>query len=116
MQIRVEVETFDKMLSFDLFESKEIKYDMEKQVAPNVVIRSKGLDFKEAVGFTDIINLALEIGKDVAVGAAAGLLANWLYDKTRGRAEKLRIEGIDVRIDKGEIKRILIEKIEKSKS
>jgi hypothetical protein len=44
---------------------------------------------------------------------APGLIANWLYEKINGRATELRIDRIDVQINKGEIERIITEKIGK---
>ncbi len=93
-----------------MFESRQIGRDTIKEIAPNLIVRCEGLYFREAVGFPDIIYLTFEISK----GVAMALLTAWLYDKLKGRVEKLRIEGIDVQIDEGEIKRILINKIEKS--
>jgi len=111
-EIKVEIATRDIKLSFDLFETREIKQGMERQIALNLIMRSEGGMFAAAEGSPEIIYLAFEIGKDVAIG----VLAAWLYDKLKGRAEKLRIEGIDVQIDEGEIKRVLIERIEKGES
>ncbi len=43
---------------------------------------------------------------------AAGVASNWLYDKLKTKKiEKLMIERTEVEIDKGEIKKVIEEKI-----
>ena len=46
-------------------------------------------------------------------GIAVGVVANWLYDKLKGRATTLRIDRIEVHLDRGEIEKILVERIER---
>lgn len=55
--------------------------------------------------------------KDVAIPTAVSILSAYLYHKLKSRTDsKLKIDGIDVRIDKGKIERILIKRLEKSES
>lgn len=85
----------------------------QKSIGEGISAIYQGTIIRLAVGFPDIIRVVLEIGEEVAIGIGAGLISAWLYDKLKERkVEKLRIERIEVRIDKGEIERILIEKIE----
>jgi hypothetical protein len=75
----------------------------------NAMLTYDGLIGKKAVGFP----LTLEFILTVTTGVSTGLVANWLYDKIKGRASTLRINRTEVRMSKGEIGRIIIEQIEK---
>jgi hypothetical protein len=46
------------------------------------------------------------------INLAPGLLADWLYEKIKGRATKLLIDRTEVPIDKSEIERVITAKIE----
>jgi len=114
MEIRVEIETFDKDLDFDLFGTKTLSKGMQKTIAEGVSVAYEYTEYRKAVGFADIIHVIVTIGRDVPIGVAAGLIATWLYDKLKGRkVEKLKIERTEIEVDKGEIKRVIMEKIEK---
>jgi|GEM_PF-4380452 hypothetical protein len=69
---------------------------------------SSGADSEEALLITQVI---LTISSQVAIG----LFTNWLYDKlkTDNRA-KITVERTEVQLDKGEIVRIITEKLRKS--
>jgi hypothetical protein len=110
MEVSVEIETHDRRLSSDLFEAEEMEEGMEKEIAENLVIKHKGDLFALAEGMPLTILLAFEFGTKVA----AIILADWLFEKIQNKTTKLKIEGVEVRLEKGEIKRILIDKIEKT--
>ena len=110
MKIDLEIETFDKKLDFDLFETKErLERGMTKQLENGVSLEYKGTEIRLGVGFPDIILLVLDIASSVAVG----LFVSWLYDKLKNRATKIKINEIEVEIDKEEIKKLLIRQIER---
>jgi len=44
----------------------------------------------------------------------ASLTVKWLYDKLKGRANKVIIERTVVEIDEGQIKKVIIEKLRKN--
>jgi hypothetical protein len=52
---------------------------------------------------------AVEFG----AGVGTGLFTSWLCEKLKGRATKLKIERTEVEIEAGEIKLIVVEKIER---
>jgi hypothetical protein len=62
------------------------------------------------LGLPEIATLSIEVGSMTA----AQLAASWLYDKLKGRTTKLTIERTEVRMEKGEITRIIREKFEES--
>lgn len=117
MEVKIEIETFNKQLDFDLFETKErLARGMEIKIADGISARFEGTEFHLAIGFPDLVHFTITIGKDLAIGVASGIISAWLYNKLKGRkVEKLRIERTEVNIDKGEIKRILMEKIEEER-
>lgn len=116
MEVEIEIETYDVGLSFDLFESKEIRAgETQKTIADGVSVRCEGGLIRKAEGIPQIVRIALIITETVALPLAVSIAANWLYDKLRRKkVEKLRIGRVEVKVDKGEIERILIEKIERS--
>ena len=116
MEVKIEIETNDKRLDFDLLETKDsISRGMEKQIAKGVLVRYEGTGFRKATGFPDIIHITIAIAEGMSIGIASGLISAWLYDKLKGKSvEKIRIERIEVTLNKGEIERILMEKIKKS--
>jgi len=80
-----------------------------ESVAPDVTLRLDSHIIREAFGFPEILQLTLPIGKDIAVG----VFSAWLYDKLKGRATKLQINGTEVPIGRGKITRGLTEKMKK---
>jgi len=111
VEIQVEIETHDRQLDFDLFETRKLSRGMEKTVQKGVSIRYRGTIEQLAVDFPSIIEITIIA---FATQVAAQIVANWLYDKIKGRAVKLRIERTEVEIDKGQIERILMEKMEQT--
>lgn len=115
MEVRIEIETNDKQLDFDLLGTKNsISRGMEKSIAEGVSVRYEGTEFRKAVGLPDIIHITIAIAEGMAIGIVSGLISAWLYDKLNGRSvEKIRFERTEVTLNKGEIEKILIEKLEK---
>jgi len=114
MEIKIEIETHDNMLAFDLFESKELVADRtEKSISDNVSVRFEGEVFRKAEGLPRIIEMTLVLAKEVITPIILGIVSAWLYDKIKGRSAVLRIERTEVTINKQKIESVLIEKIEK---
>ena len=107
-KVEVEIETFDEKLLSDLFEFKEGEWQ-PRLFKEGASAEYKGSEERLAVGLPSIEIIVLEIIKDLAIG----VISAWLYEKIKGRAVTLRIEKTEIEIDKGEIERILLEKIEK---
>jgi hypothetical protein len=111
MEIQVEIETHDRQLDFDLFQTKKLSRGMEITIEKDASIRYRGTIEQLAVDFPSIIEITIIT---FATQVAAQVVASWLYDKIKGRAVKLRIERTEVGIDKGQIERILTEKMEET--
>jgi len=117
MKLIVELATNDKTLGFHLFNSQELNSGQTTvNLGKGVSATFKGTMFRKSVGIPDVIQLVLEIGKDVVIGIGVGLISAWLYDKLNGRdVKKLTIEKTEVTINKGQIEKIIIEKIQEEK-
>ncbi|MEM3797245.1 MAG: hypothetical protein QXE05_01405 [Nitrososphaeria archaeon] len=117
MSVEIRIETRDKNLAFDIFNSdKVLRTFTTKEVVDGVSIRFNGFIIREAIDIPHLISITLFLAKDVALPTAIGLFSAWLYDKLKQRTvEKLYIERTVVKIDRGEIEKILLEKIKKEK-
>jgi len=114
MKLNIEIETNDRMLTSDLFESREFSAGQtEKVITEGISIRWEGGLKRKAVGFPEIVRITLFIAEKVVLPVAISLTAKWLYDKLKGRTiKKITIEKTEVTLDKGEIKKIITEKMQ----
>lgn len=112
MEVSIEIESYDNMLEYAMLDVSQIQVPMEKEFGPNLIIRHNGRFVRKGLGLPDILRYIATI-RDVTTGMTSVLvLTDWLYKKLKGKASKLTIDGIDVRMEEGEIKRVLIDKIE----
>jgi hypothetical protein len=102
MNIFIEIQSQDKRLSSEITEGPK-KIDIKVDLPGNAVIMKVHPNIEGKDMFL------LSFGTKVA----PGLLANWLYEKINGRVTKLLMDKIMVPIDKSEIERVILEKIEK---
>ena len=105
--MNIEIDTNDNQLSYELM-NKEIKDGVslskgEKIEFDGITVTYNGTIIRKAVDIPSTIQLAVSFASSVA----AGVIANWLYDKIHRKAGKLTIDGTVVEFDKGEITRII---------
>lgn len=106
MSINIEIHTYEGRLVFDLLRKSSVTQNDEFQISERIKLIRKG-SFTGQV-FPEIIYFAVSFSS----GVAAGVFANWIYDKLKGkRMEKFMIEKTEIELDKGEIKRIIEEKL-----
>jgi hypothetical protein len=111
MKMQLEIDTEDRKLGFDLVgTSNSLSPGTKVEIPGSAILTFDGLIGRKAFGFP----VTLEFILTFSSGVSAGIVANWLYEKIKGRALKLRIDRTEVQINKGEIERIIFEKIEKS--
>jgi hypothetical protein len=86
--------------------------DSVKEVTQGVEIhRSDRVKLREMVTDHHTWHFLVYLANNLVVPTAVTLLSAYLYDKLKGKANvKLKIEGIEVLIDKGEIEKILVKK------
>ena len=84
--------------------------DCHRNGADHMMVRGYEGEFEvKAFDVPAVLKVVVQLGREVAVG----LFATWLYDKLKGgRARRLRVDRMQVEITEGEIKRVLLERIE----
>ncbi len=58
----------------------------EIQIEDQIKLRYEGIIVTKAVAFPEIVQFVVEIGTDVMVRTAAGIIANWLCEKIKRTA------------------------------
>jgi hypothetical protein len=109
----IEIETYGPMTILkDFFENKELLVGREIKIDNGVSLRFDNVTFKEAIQVAEVIKLTLRLARDVVLPIALGVASNWLYDKIKDRrTQRVRINGIEVRINKKKIKELLAKEI-----
>jgi len=105
--MNVEIETTDQRVIFDIFGKNSASVGDVIEIPGNAKVAYQGTEFQKVLGASSVIRLAITFATDVA----SELVANWLYDKIKGKSSKLRIERTEVQIDQGKIARIIEEKM-----
>ena len=110
MHATLEIDTHDSGLGFALFGANAtIGAGTSVELPGDAKLTCQSLYIRKALGAPETLTLVVSFGS----GVAAGLVADWLYEKLRGRATSLRIDRVEIQIEAGEIRRLLVEKIEK---
>ena len=110
MLLQVEVDTHDRKLCFDLMGNpKPLGPGAKAAISDDVTVTLGSMSIRKGFGVPETITLVVEFTS----GVGASLVAAWLYNKLRGRSEKVRIERTEIQLDEGQIKRIITEKIER---
>lgn len=111
MEILLEVETYDKQLNSAIIgEQQKVSREKIVNIPGNAILKAKGITIHKAFGFSETLQFVLSFGS----GVASGIVANWIFQKIHGRATKLKIERVEVELNKESIERILIEKIQEA--
>lgn len=107
-KMELEIYTHDKNLLFNLMGKSSVSRDEFVEIPnTNTKLIYKGTTIRLAAGLPEIINFTLTFSS----GVAAGVVANWIYDKLKNRAEKIVINRREIQMDKEEIKRFIEEEI-----
>ena len=113
MQIPIKIDTHDRGLSYHLLGSTTCQQGDEIIVSDEVTVTYQGTIVRKAIDFPETIELMVSILPPFSSGVAAGVLANWIYGKLKGKKiARLRVSRKEVEFDKGQIKRIIEETIE----
>jgi len=99
--------THDKDLLFDIFGKFSSPKSNGVKIPGNAKLIYMRSTFRLTAGLPEIINLTLTFGS----GVAAGIVANWLYGKFKGRTVKIIINKREINLDKEQIKNIIEETI-----
>ena len=110
MDVLLEIDTYDKKLLSDLMGNPgTFKRGMMSKVPDVMDITLDSLDIRKGFGFPETLTFALTF----ATSVGASIIANWLYDRLKGRVEKISIDRLEIELDEGEIKKVIYEKIRK---
>ena len=117
MELKVEIETNDPHLLFDIFGARELRAgESEITISKGISLVYNGTIVRLATGLPNIVQFILKISGPFASDIVGGLVGSFLYDILRGKViPRIRIDNIEVSLNKNEIKRIVIEILEKLK-
>jgi hypothetical protein len=116
MELSIEIETFDNMLAFDLFDVTRISDKTEKSITEGISVRYESTLIRKAEGFPEIVNIALFIGEHVALPIAVSIVSRWLYDKLKKRKDnRLTINNTSVEINAEKIEQLIINILKEKK-
>jgi len=105
------IHTYDGSLAFDLLGKSQVCTGDIIDLDQGVSLTYKGTYMRKALGFPEIIMLSASI----PIGIAAGVLANWLWEKLRGRnITQIEMDRTTVEFEEGEIRRVIHEKVTKT--
>ena len=106
------IHTHDTRLVFKLLGKSQACAGDVIDVGQGVSLTYDGTYGRKALGFPEIIMLSASFPS----GVAAGLLANWLWEKLRGQGiTQIEIDRTIVEFNEGEIKRVIREKTRESR-
>jgi hypothetical protein len=103
-EVVVELESDDRRLISELLETNEI--------SESILIRRKSLLLRETVSIPEVVEIVIEISKEVSLEFAVGVLAAWIYDKMKDRRKsRVTIGDTEIPKDRELIKKRLMENV-----
>jgi len=109
LTLQIEIHTFDNRLVSDFLNKSSISKGDEAIISDQAKIRYEGSYGRKAIGFPEIVYFTLTF----LSGVSASVIANWLYEKLKGKKiDKIIIDKTEVILDKEEITKVIKEKIE----
>ena len=124
LQLKIEIDTKDFRLLNDLFETeKRPEEGATKQIAEGVIIKYEKSETKIIEGEVppdklafyvppETLHLVIITTLNMGSSILASLISRWIYDKIKARnVEKIKIENVEIKIDRDSIKKALEEVI-----
>lgn len=113
MEIPVSIKSKDRKLAVDLFEDyRFLSGETEKEIVEGISIRYESEEVIKSFDVPKTLEIMLIIGKEIVLPVAVALLSRYLYDKLKGKTDKITINYIDVNIDAKEIEQTVLSIIE----
>lgn len=103
--LEIKIKTSDRNLLCEIFGKNVVTRNEEIKI-PNSEAIIKYIHYPSK-GFNETITLVLTFGG----GIITSIVANWIYDKLKGRASEITIDRTLIKIDKNQIKKVIDEKI-----
>jgi len=104
--MRLEIESGERNLESDLFDTKELSRGKEIIPVEGVKVTYDGTLERGVLEFSKVIYLMVDIAKEISIG----VFSAWLYDKLKGKNVKLKIKDEEVEINKSKIEEKIREK------
>jgi hypothetical protein len=114
MKVQLDIETHDRRLGFDIAGvGNSLTAGTAVKVPGNATVEYQGSIVRKSFGIPEILQLVVDVSKDVEVG----LLAAWLYDKVKGKeVERITVNRrVITEITADGIRQVLEEEIHSSK-
>lgn len=112
ININMEIHTFDSRLAFDLMESNSLSSGDKVNIGKSATLTYKESQIRAAIGFPEIIEFTISFG----TGVASEFIVSWIYDKLKGKkVEKIMVDRKEVQLKKGEIMKVIEERMEINK-
>jgi len=108
MNLHLQIITHDRSLNFDIMGVSELSPGTRVSIPGNAELIQGEMIMRKALGLPEPIKLILSFG----TGVASSIVANHLYSKLKGRAKSIRIDRVEVELEKGSIKKVIEEHIE----
>jgi len=101
----------------DFFKNGRIEFGSRIEIANGVFIRIDGGRLCEAINAPEFLNIAIIISQNVVLPVALNLATSWLYDRVKDKkSTKIRINGIDVIVNKEKMRELLEKEIKEKPS
>jgi hypothetical protein len=106
--MELEIETTDKRVLHAVmgrrFPEESLSRGDVAEPLGGVNVRYNGSIERRAIGFPEVAQFVLTLG----AGVSASVVGNWLYGKLKGgRVQRIRIDRVDVQLDKENIQRVI---------
>ncbi len=109
--MEIEIHTDDPRLIVDLFGKTQVKRGDRVhlgQLREGVALVYQGTTIRKALWWPEVILFSASVPTKLA----AGILADWLYERLKGRkVQKIIIDGTAVELSEDEIQKIIQEKV-----
>jgi len=116
MKIPIQIETQDRMLSWDLFEARSLQSGQtEKVITEGISIKLESIEIRKGFGFPEIVDITVFVAEHVALPIAVGMLSRYLYDKLKDKREtKIEINYLYVEINAEKIENAILSIVQKN--
>lgn len=119
MKFDVWIEQSDSRLLTDLFELQPSQYNKitfekhRKDIAKGISLQYRSHYCCDSIDVPSWVIISIEIGKEIALPIALGIISSYLYDKLKKRTGKIMINRKEAEIDPKEIERLILTNYDK---
>lgn len=103
----IEIKTYEKSLVFEILGKRSASIQDSVYIPGDAKLIYNGSLICKSIGIPETINFTITFGS----GVAAGVVANWIYDKLKDKTKEIYINKVKIELEKERIKRIIEESI-----